>query len=265
MIRFETGDILAADVAALVNPVNCVGAMGRGLALQFKRAFPENFRAYAAACARGEVRPGRMFLFETGTPANPRYIVNFPTKRHWRARSQMEDIEAGLDALAELIHERDIGSVAVPPLGSGLGGLDWDGVRPRIEEALRGLQGVEVIVFEPHGTPLRSADDDRQRRARLLDEVTEDFKRRGIGLDMAENLPRSELYDRDRARAETERERRARKLREVFEDIRRTSPGFSAADRLPREAIYDRARARDEAAAAAEKESRSPAESSDAT
>lgn len=265
MLRFETGDILTADVAALVNPVNCVGAMGRGLALQFKRAFPENFRAYAAACARGEVRPGRMFLFETGTPANPRYIVNFPTKRHWRARSRMEDIEAGLDALADLLRERDIGSVAVPPLGSGLGGLDWGSVRQRIEEALGGLEGVDVIVFEPHGAPLRSADDGRQRRARLLDEVTEDFKRRGIGLDMAENLPRAELYDRDRAQAETEQERRIRKLREVIEDIRRTSPGFSASNRLPREAIYDRGRPRAEARATAEKERRSPAESSDAT
>lgn len=265
MVRFETGDILTADVAALVNPVNCVGAMGRGLALQFKRAFPENFRAYAAACARGEVKPGRMFLFETGTPANPRYIVNFPTKRHWRARSRMEDIEAGLDALAELIRERNIGSVAVPPLGSGLGGLDWRSVRQRIEEALGGLQGIEVTVFEPHGAPLRSADDDQQWRARSLDEVTEDFERRGIGLDMAENLPRSELYDRDRARAETERERRTRVLDEVIEDIRRTSPGFSASDRLPREAIYDRDRARAEARAAAEKEGPPPAESSDAT
>lgn len=260
MVRFETGDILTADVTALVNPVNCVGAMGRGLALQFKRAFPENFRAYATACARGEVRPGRMFLFETGTPANPRYIVNFPTKRHWRARSRMEDIEAGLDALADLIRQRDICSVAVPPLGSGLGGLDWGNVRPRIEEALGGLQGVEVIAFEPHGAPVRSADEDQQRRARLLDEVTEDFKRRGIGLDMAENLPREKLNDRDRARAEVteaanepalvvedspeERERRRRKLNEAIEDIRANAPGFSARESLSREELYDRARAR---------------------
>jgi len=202
MIRFETGDILAADVAALVNPVNCVGTMGRGLAHQFKRAFPENFRAYVDACVRGEVRPGSMFLFETGALANPGYIVNFPTKRHWRARSRMDDIEAGLEALAGLIRARDIVSVAVPALGSGLGGLEWSSVRPRIEEALGGLEGVEIIGFEPRGAPLRSADDEQQRLGRLLDEVTEDFKRRGIGLDMAENLPRSELYDRDRARAE---------------------------------------------------------------
>lgn len=244
MVRFETGDILAADVAALVNPVNCVGAMGRGLALQFKRAFPENFRAYATACARGEVRPGRMFLFETRTPANPRYIVNFPTKRHWRAESRMEDIETGLDALAELVRERYIDSVAVPALGRGLGGLDWNNVRPRIEDTLGSLQGVEVIVFEPHGATLPSSDYGQLRRTRLVDEVAEAFKGRQGDLDMADNLPRPELYDRDRARTETERERRARKLRKVIEDIRASSPGFSARESLSREELYDRARAR---------------------
>ncbi len=202
MIRFETGDILAADAAALVNPVNCVGAMGRGLALQFKRAFPENFRAYAAACVRDEVRPGRMFFFEMKTLANPRYIVNFPTKRHWRAKSRMEDIEAGLDALVDLIRERDIASVAVPPLGSGLGGLDWVSVRERIEEALGGLKHVDVVVFEPHGAPPRSADDDQQRHARLLHEAFEDIRRTRPGFRAADNLPREALHDRDLARAE---------------------------------------------------------------
>ena len=202
MIRFETGDILAADTAALVNPVNCVGAMGRGLALQFKRAFPENFRAYADACAGGEVRPGRMFLFETETLTNPSYIVNFPTKRHWRARSRAEDIDAGLDALAEMIRERGIASVAVPPLGSGLGGLDWGSVRQRIEEALGSLKGVDVIVFEPQGASLHAADGDQQRRARLLHEVIEDIRRTRPGFRASDNLPREALYDRDLARAE---------------------------------------------------------------
>ena len=92
MIRFTTGDILAEDAEALVNTVNCVGVMGRGIALQFKKAFPENFRVYAKACERGEVQPGRMFVFETGALTNPRYIVNFPTKRHWRGNSRIEDI-----------------------------------------------------------------------------------------------------------------------------------------------------------------------------
>ena len=115
MIRFETGDILAEDAEALVNTVNCVGVMGRGIALQFKKAFPENFRTYAEACKRGEVQPGRMFLFETGELTNPRYIINFPTKRHWRGNSRIEDIEAGLEALGDVIRERGIRSIAVPP------------------------------------------------------------------------------------------------------------------------------------------------------
>ncbi len=153
MIRFKTGDILAEDADALVNTVNCVGVMGRGIALQFKRAFPENFRAYAEACKREEVHPGRMFVFETDALTNPRFIVNFPTKRHWRANSRIEDIDAGLDDLARVIRERGIRSIAVPPLGSGLGGLDWREVRPRIEAALRGLDNLDTVVFEPDGTP----------------------------------------------------------------------------------------------------------------
>ena len=153
MIRFKTGDILAEDAEALVNTVNCVGIMGRGIALQFKKAFPENFRAYAEACERGQVQPGRMFLFETEELTNPRYIINFPTKRHWRGNSRIEDIEAGLEALKDVIRERGIRSIAVPPLGSGLGGLEWSAVRARIEEALRGFNELQVVVFEPKGAP----------------------------------------------------------------------------------------------------------------
>lgn len=153
MMRYTTGDILNADVEALVNTVNCVGIMGRGIALQFKNAFPENFEAYAAACAREEVQPGRMFVFETGTMTNPKYIINFPTKRHWRGKSRMEDIESGLKALLSEIRQRGIRSVAVPPLGSGLGGLRWQDVRARIEVALANLEGVEVVVYEPSGAP----------------------------------------------------------------------------------------------------------------
>lgn len=153
MIEYRTGDILSADAEALVNTVNCVGVMGRGVALQFKEAYPENFRAYAAACKRGEVLPGRMFVFETGRLTNPRLIINFPTKRHWRGKSRMEDIEAGLVALAEEIRSRGVRSIAIPPLGSGLGGLEWPAVRPRIESALRGLEGVRLTVFEPHREP----------------------------------------------------------------------------------------------------------------
>ena len=153
MIRFKTGDMFVEEVDALVNTVNCVGVMGRGVALQFKRAFPENFRAYAAKCKRGEMRPGRVFVFETGGMLSPRYIVNFPSKRHWRGKSRLEDIESGLASLAHEIRSRGIRSIAIPPLGSGLGGLDWTEVRVRIQSALGGLEGVDVVVFEPGGAP----------------------------------------------------------------------------------------------------------------
>lgn len=151
MIQYKTGDILAEDAEALVNTVNCVGVMGRGIALQFKDAFPANFKAYEAACRRGEVEPGRMFVFETGQLTNPRYIINFPTKRHWRGRARLDDIETGLRALVDEIRARGIRSIAIPPLGSGLGGLQWTDVRPRIERALQGLHDVHVVVFEPKG------------------------------------------------------------------------------------------------------------------
>jgi len=131
-----------------------VGFMGRGIALQFKKAWPDNFKAYAAACRRDEVQPGCMFVFETGRLTNPRLIINFPTKRHWRGKSRMEDIESGLRALVEEIRSRRIHSIAVPPLGAGLGGLHWPEVRERIERLLGDLSGVSVVVFEPRGEPM---------------------------------------------------------------------------------------------------------------
>jgi len=91
MIQYKTGDILADDAEALVNTVNCVGIMGRGIALRFKNAFPRNFHAYEQACDRHEIHPGKMFVFENDSLTNPRYIINFPTKRHWRGKSRIED------------------------------------------------------------------------------------------------------------------------------------------------------------------------------
>jgi O-acetyl-ADP-ribose deacetylase (regulator of RNase III) len=149
MIEYKKGNILAEDVEAIINTVNCVGIMGRGIALQFKNAFPENFKAYAAACKRDEVQPGRMFIYATNRLTNPQYIINFPTKRHWKGKSRMEDIDAGLTALADEIRTRKIRSIAIPPLGSGLGGLDWSKVRPRIEAKLRDIADLRVIIFEP--------------------------------------------------------------------------------------------------------------------
>jgi len=156
MIQYTQGNILKADAEALVNTVNCVGVMGRGIALHFKNAYPGNFKAYAAACKRSDVQPGRMFVYETGLPT-PRWIINFPTKRHWRGKSRIEDIEAGMDALVAEIRARDISSVAIPPLGSGLGGLAWRDVRPTIERALADLPDLRAIVYEPGGGPQETA------------------------------------------------------------------------------------------------------------
>jgi O-acetyl-ADP-ribose deacetylase (regulator of RNase III) len=148
MISFVHGDLLRAKTDALVNAVNCVGVMGRGLAAQFKRAFPDNFAAYQRACERKEVQPGKMFVVDRGEDA-PRYIINFPTKRHWRAASRIEDIEEGLNDLIEQIQSRSISSIAIPPLGCGLGGLDWTKVRPLIEHALSHIPEVQALVYEP--------------------------------------------------------------------------------------------------------------------
>jgi len=153
MIELTRGDILKANAEALVNTVNCVGVMGRGIALQFKKAFPECFKAYKAACDGKEVQPGRMHICNLGRLDNPRLIVNFPTKRHWKGKSRIEDIDAGLHALVDLVSERGIRSIAIPPLGCGLGGLDWDNVRSRIEHAFAGLESVHVLVYEPGGAP----------------------------------------------------------------------------------------------------------------
>jgi O-acetyl-ADP-ribose deacetylase (regulator of RNase III) len=144
-IEICSGDLLAADVEALVNPVNCVGVMGKGLALVFKKRFPDAFRAYAKACAAHEVVPGRMFVVST----KGRTILHFPTKRHFRDASRMEDIEAGLVSLAAEISAREIRSIAIPAIGCGLGGLSWDDVRPRIERALTPVAGVRVMLFAP--------------------------------------------------------------------------------------------------------------------
>jgi O-acetyl-ADP-ribose deacetylase (regulator of RNase III) len=149
MIKFAQGNLLDAGAEALVNTVNTVGVMGKGIALMFKDAFPENYRAYQAACKLGEVEVGRMFVTERRDLIGPRWIINFPTKKHWRQPSKMEWIDEGLADLKKVILERRIKSVAVPPLGSGNGGLNWPDVRIRIEEALRELQAVEIVVYEP--------------------------------------------------------------------------------------------------------------------
>jgi len=155
MIEYKRADLLQEDVDAIVNTVNCVGVMGRGIALQFKNKFPENYKKYAAACKNYEVQPGKMFVYQTGQLTNPKFIINFPTKRHWKGKSRIEDIENGLVDLVNVIKKYNIKSIAIPPLGSGLGGLDWQVVKQKIETSLQSLEDTKVIVFEP--TELKSA------------------------------------------------------------------------------------------------------------
>ena len=149
MIEFRTSDIFASEAEAIVNTVNCVGIMGLGLALQFKNKYPVNFRAYQQACRKRLVKPGKMFVFATKKPF-PKWIINFPTKRHWLENSYMEDIELGLIDLVNVIQEKNIQSIAIPPLGAGLGGLEWSQVCVRIEHALSHLENVKILVYEPN-------------------------------------------------------------------------------------------------------------------
>ena len=149
MIYFARGDILKHDAEALVNTVNCMGVMGRGIALEFRRAFDDNYLSYRKAAQAGDVRPGRMFVFRRDSFNQPRWIINFPTKRHWKGKSKIEDVKNGLIDLVHVIQEHAIKSVAIPPLGCGLGGLDWRVVRPLIVEALSSLTDVDCFIYEP--------------------------------------------------------------------------------------------------------------------
>jgi len=167
MVEITHGNMLETDAEALVNTVNCIGYMGKGIALQFKKAFPENFKVYHRACKKAEVKPGRMYVFSTGDLFNPKYIINFPTKKHWRGKSRLEDIQSGLSALIEEVKRLKIKSIAVPPLGCGLGGLDWKIVRPMIEEVFATVPDVKVFLYEPVGAPAAKTMPVRTERPRM--------------------------------------------------------------------------------------------------
>lgn len=148
------GDLLKeSDVDVIVNTVNCVGVMGKGIALQFKKKWPENFKAYAGACKRKEVKTGKMHIFNAGALATPKFVINFPTKNHWHGKSEVEYITEGLKDLIKVIKELNIHSIALPPLGCGNGGLEWGLVENLIKEAFSTLPEVEVRLFAPNGAP----------------------------------------------------------------------------------------------------------------
>ncbi len=156
MIRFTQGNLLEANTEALVNTVNTVGVMGKGIALMFKERFAENYRLYASACKAGKVETGKVYVTATNELDGPRWIINFPTKRHWRSPSQMAWITAGLHDLRHFLLENHVKSVAVPPLGAGNGGLKWSEVREQIIDILSDLD-VDVLVFEPSNQYLNVA------------------------------------------------------------------------------------------------------------
>ena len=148
MITFTQGNLLEARAQALVNTVNTVGVMGKGIALMFKDRFGDNFRQYAAACKAGQVQTSHMFITEPAELDGPRWIVNFPTKQQWRSPSRLEWVTQGLQDLRRFLLENHVKSIAIPPLGAGNGGLDWPAVREQIEQALGDLD-LEITVFEP--------------------------------------------------------------------------------------------------------------------
>ena len=149
MIRLTRGNLLEAKVEAVVNTVNTVGVMGKGIALMFKERFPKNYDTYVRGCKSGELEVGRMFVTRNEEFFGPRWIINFPTKKGWRANSRLEWI--GLRDLVRTIEEKRIKSIAIPPLGCGNGGLDWNEVRPLIEAAIDGIDDLEAVVYEPTG------------------------------------------------------------------------------------------------------------------
>jgi len=152
-VRIKSGDLLKEKSDAIVNTVNCVGVMGKGIALQFKQRWPKNFTEYAAASKRKQIKPGKMFIYDRGAWERPQYIINFPTKIHWRGNSKLEYIEEGLRDLVKQVKHLHIKSISLPPLGCGNGGLNWDDVRGMVFAAFEREPDVSVTLFEPKGAP----------------------------------------------------------------------------------------------------------------
>lgn len=184
MIRYTKGNLLDASAEALVNTVNEVGVMGKGIALMFSEAFPENTRAYQRASKEGKVRVGHMFVTENPSLISPRWIINFPTKKHWRHPSRLEWIRLGLKDLARVIKEKQIRSVAIPPLGCGNGGLEWQQVRREIEASLSDLANVDVLLFAPteayQNAPKRDGVEELTPARALIAELVRRYSVLGI-------------------------------------------------------------------------------------
>ena len=170
MIEITNGNLLTAPAEALVNTVNTEGVMGKGIALQFKQAFPEMYKAYDLACRAGEVNLGHVHIFDLGgLVGGPRWIINFPTKGHWKSKSRIGDIRSGLSDLVQQVRKLEIRSIAIPPLGCGYGGLEWDEVRPLIEHAFSEVPDVLVKLYPPNGAPEAKAMPNRTEAPKMTD------------------------------------------------------------------------------------------------
>ena len=167
MINYTTGNLLQSNVEALVNTVNTVGVMGKGIALQFKEKFAENYKLYKKAAENKEILVGKVFIVPTHRMDGIKWIINFPTKKHWRNPSKLEYIETGLDDLAEQMKRLKIKSIALPPLGCGNGGLNWDIVKPIIEQKLSSLTDVEINVFEPSDIAYQQKEKKQRAKPKL--------------------------------------------------------------------------------------------------
>lgn len=194
-ISIHEGDLLSApDVDAIVNTVNCVGVMGKGIALQFKKKWPSNFKAYSNACKKGEVTLGRMFTYDLGSLATPKYIINFPTKMHWRSPSKLEDIQLGLNDLIKVIKKCNIESIAIPPLGCGNGGLDWEEVFPLIQQSFKQIPNVDARIYPPNNQPNADviSENTNTKRPKMTDGraalllLLEGYREVGYGLSRIE-------------------------------------------------------------------------------
>lgn len=191
-IYYHKGNLLKSDAQALLNTVNCLGVMGKGIALQFKQAFPENFKQYVKACKNKEVQPGKMNVYATGTEENPFYIINFPTKIHWKDSSKLEYLQHGLKDLIRVIKQYNIRSIAIPPLGCGLGGLKWHIVEPIIVKLMQEVPQTKVIIYPPQASPkaqempVRTKVPAMNRMYALLIKLIEQYQLPGYLLSLLE-------------------------------------------------------------------------------
>lgn len=192
-INLVQGNLLKQDdVDAIVNTVNCVGVMGKGIALQFKNKWPANYQQYEVACKHKLVKTGQMFIYDSGGLVKPNFIINFPTKDHWRGDSKIEYIQNGLHDLIHHIRQLNIKSIAIPPLGCGNGGLDWAEVRPLIEKAFSNIPDVEVRLFEPAGAPAAKEMEVKTSKPKMTDgraailKTIETYRDIGYGLSKIE-------------------------------------------------------------------------------